>query len=66
METIKFGGPGEIAPVLVKVPSDAWENTIRAFGVVNACEWFGHAADSEFTDETIWVLRMRSDLDVAA
>lgn len=60
-EQIKDGGPGAISPVPVQVPADAWENTIRAYGVVNACEWFGHAFDSEFTAETIRILRERSD-----
>lgn len=61
MAAIKHGGPGEIAPVPVVVPADAWENTIRAYGVVNACEWFDHHPDSEFTAETISILRERSD-----
>ena len=66
MAAIKFGGPGDIAPVPVVVPADAWENTIRAYGVVNACEWFGHHHDSEFTAETIRILLERSDDAVGA
>lgn len=64
MTTIKDGGPGDISPVPVNVPNDAWENTIRAYGVVSACEWFGYSSDSQFTAETINHLRTQSD-DVA-
>jgi hypothetical protein len=38
---------------------DQFENAIRRFGVVNACEWFGHRPDSEFTKDTIRVLDER-------
>jgi hypothetical protein len=41
--------------------ADVFENAIRRAGVVYACEWFGHAPDSEFTAETIRVLRERSE-----
>jgi len=41
------------------VPADRFENAIREFGVSSACEWFGHAADSEFTLETIKVMNER-------
>lgn len=58
---IEGGSPGEIYPVSVSVPADAWENAIRSYGVVNACEWFGHAPDSDFTTETIRILRERSE-----
>lgn len=61
MSKIKDGSPGEIPPVPVRVPNDEWENTIRSYGVVSACEWFGYAYDSEFTAETISILRARSD-----
>lgn len=61
MSRIKDGGPGDIPPVPVNVPNDEWENTIRAYGVVNACEWFGYAIDSEFIAETINHLRVASD-----
>lgn len=30
-----------------------WRKAILAYGIVNACTWFGHAPDSEFTQETI-------------
>jgi len=40
-------------PVQENVPNDAWENTIRKYGIINACEWFGHTFDSDFTQETI-------------
>lgn len=38
---------------------DAFENAIRRYGVVAACEWFGYAHDSEFTKETQRVLNER-------
>lgn len=60
MSRIPHGGPGDIPPVDERVPADAFENVIRAFGVVAACEWFGHAPDSEFTASTIRELRIRS------
>lgn len=60
MSEIKDGGPGAIPSVREEVPIDAFENAIRAIGVVSACEWFGHAPDSEFTAETIRTLRERS------
>lgn len=62
MHRIPHGGPGEIPPVEERVPADRFENSIRAFGVVAACEWFGHAADSEFTADTIRELRLRSGI----
>lgn len=40
-------------------PNDVWENAIRKYGIVNACEWFGHSPDSEFTRETIRWLAQR-------
>lgn len=60
MSEIKNGAPGEIPPVREICPADVFENAIRTFGVVNACEWFGHEYDSEFTSETIRVLEERS------
>lgn len=62
MHRIPHGGPGEIPPVDERVLADRFENSIRAFGVVAACEWFGHAADSEFTADTIRELRLRSGI----
>lgn len=63
MSEIKNGGTGEITPVDVQTPCDEFENAIRKFGVVAACEWFGHAPDSEFTKGSIcWLLaRTRGD-----
>lgn len=40
-------------------PSDVFENSIRKYGVVAACEWFGYTADSEFTKSTIAALKER-------
>lgn len=44
--------PMAIPSVAERTGSDAFENAIRAFGVGNACEWFGHAFDSDFAKET--------------
>jgi len=51
------------APVEENVPNDVWENAIRKYGIVAACEWFGHSSDSEFTKETIRWLAQRSRYD---
>ena len=40
MTKIPYGSPGDIPPVEVKCKADEFENYIREFGVVNACEWF--------------------------
>lgn len=56
---IKGGGPSEIAPVQERTACDEFENAIRKFGVVNACEWFGHQ-DGDFVPETIRILIERS------
>lgn len=53
---MKNGNAGEIPKVEVKCQADVFENAIREFGVVAACEWFGHSPDSEFTAESIKVL----------
>ena len=60
MSMIKNGAPGDLPPVPVNCPADEFDNAIRKFGVVDACEWFGYPADSEFTAETIKVLQQRS------
>ena len=43
MTKIPYGSPGEIPPVEGVISSqckaDEFENYIREFGVVNACEW---------------------------
>ena len=49
----------EIKLVEELIPNDVFENAIRVFGVVAACEWFGHISSSEFTKETIKVLNER-------
>ena len=59
MSTIKDGGAGALSPVEVKCPNDEFENAIRKYGVVSACEWFDHAFNSSFTAESIKVLRER-------
>lgn len=58
---IPFGGAGDIPPVPEVVPADKWDNAIRAYGVVEACLWFGHTFDSDFTLETIRILREISE-----
>lgn len=35
---------------------DEFENSIRKFGIVAACEWFGYKKDDQFTIETIQYL----------
>ena len=60
MSKIENGKPRAIAAVPEHVPMDEFENAIRKIGVVNACEWFGHAPDSEFTREIIKVLQERA------
>lgn len=64
MIKLKYGGKGEILPVEVKCPSDEFENTIRAYGVINACEWFGYSSEDDFTLETIRILCRRSGIKI--
>ena len=61
MSEIKHGGAGEIQHVPENTTGDVFENAIRTFGVVAACEWFGYAPDSEFTRITIATLIERSN-----
>lgn len=63
MSIIKWGGAGEIPLCEVRCKADEFENQIRCIGVVFACEWFGHAPDSEFTADTIRTLLERSGVD---
>jgi hypothetical protein len=60
-DTVDFGKPGKITPVEPKCGMDIFENAIREYGVIAACEWFGYHSDSEFTRETIDVLIERSN-----
>lgn len=48
------------ARVVERVPMDRFENAIREVGIVAACEWFGHAPNSEFTKDTIRLLAERA------
>lgn len=41
-------------------PNDVFENAIRIYGVVAACEWFGYSSDSEFTKDIARVLDERA------
>ena len=59
--TMEFGNPGEIADVVAKNTGDEFENAIRKYGAVAACEWFGFVSDSDFTKDTILVLIARSN-----
>jgi len=45
--------PGGFSPVEVKCLNDAWENAIRSYGIINACEWFGWSRDSDIVGETL-------------
>ena len=49
----------DMAKAVEHAPIDRFENAIREIGISTACEWFGHAPDSEFTRETIKVLNDR-------
>ena len=60
-ERVAYGEAGAIPFVDETTTGDMFENAIRRFGVVAACEWFGHTPDSEFTAETIRVLQERSN-----
>jgi hypothetical protein len=60
MNSIKNGGPREIQRVPEHTTADVFENAIRTFGVVAACEWFGHAPESEFTRDTVAALMERA------
>ena len=55
---------GAIRPVVERTQSDAFDNAIRAFGVLNACEWFGHSPHDDegrkFMAETAKVLAERT------
>jgi len=57
---VNYGDAGELPPVDVKCPMDAFENHIRQIGIVAACEWFGHYSRSDFTRETIRTLYDRN------
>lgn len=59
-ERVVYGAAGAIPLVDEATTGDVFENAIRRVGVVAACEWFGHAPDSEFTRETIRVLQQRA------
>ena len=47
-------------PVVENCPNDEFENAIRKYGIVAACEWFGYMKDDEFTKSTIEILAERS------
>ena len=53
------GDASECTFAVENTPNDVFENAIRKYGVVSACEWFGHQSDSEFTQETIAELNER-------
>ena len=61
MSGINDGGPRAIPAVPEHVPMDVFENAIRKVGVVNACEWFGYESTSDFTRDTIKLLRDRAE-----
>jgi hypothetical protein len=43
--------------------NDVFENFLRTYGIVAACEWFGYSSDSEFTKETIKYLDGKANKD---
>jgi hypothetical protein len=59
-ERVAYGAAGAIPLVDETTTGNVFENAIRRIGAVAACEWFGHAPDSEFTRETIRVLQQRA------
>ena len=61
-ERVAYGAAGAIPLVDEATFGGVFENAIRSYGVVAACEWFGHAFDSEFTLETIRVLQWRANV----
>lgn len=63
MTLFAYGGPMEIPLVKEQTAGDVFENAIRKIGVVSACEWFGHEAESEFTEQTIAILLERSSIN---
>ena len=54
------GGAGKIEHCVVECKADVFENAIRDIGVEFACEWFGHDRGSDFTRNTINILKNRS------
>ena len=52
--------PGALPPVPVRCPADAFDNAVRLHGIGFCCEWFGHAYDGEFAQETLRVLQERA------
>lgn len=38
---------------------DEFELSVIKYGVVSACEWFGYNKESDFTNETMRVLKER-------
>ncbi len=61
---MKYGKANEIPAVNASCPADVFENAIKAFGVEQACEWFGYSADSKFTQKTVARLCYKSNVDV--
>ncbi len=61
---MKYGKANEIPPVNASCANDVFENAIKAFGVEQACEWFGYSADSDFTQKTAAWLCYQSNVDV--
>jgi hypothetical protein len=59
-ERVAYGAAWAIPLVDEATTGDVVENAIRRIGAAAACEWFGHAHDSEFTRETIRVLQERA------
>lgn len=60
LDTPMYREPVEFRAVDERTTGARFENAIREYGIVAACEWFGHRSDSEFTEETIRVLAERA------
>jgi hypothetical protein len=39
--------------VKTDLPFERFEAAVLEFGIVSACEWFGHESGSQFTKETL-------------
>jgi len=59
---LAYGKPGAIPPVEERFEADRWDNIVREWGVVYACEWFGYAPESPMVEFITRQLMERSGL----